>query len=730
MIRARTTLSLLAAVGILAPATAFARSPVAPPPAAAAPIALTPGSLGSQIVEIADAMKGTDPTCAARCYTLDHLTLRGDLKTGKLQFELEGALLARGVDVSLFGTPDKVRLENVTENGVPAVVGFEGDRYFFRPSAGKFVLRGTVTVGDDRTLQLPTPLNRFDSNITGGRVTEGASLSGLQSGAIHFDSEDATPAPAPTIFSLSRALRVKKSIEFEYRLTVQGGSDLGLVHLPLRYGEKITDVVGSTGWKVEGEDLVLPTTGNAMTVTVTGILTQLGSFSPDPRSPFEWWLLESDQDHRLITSGDAKQHDSAESPIARREVSARLFMIGKGQKLDVNLQTLATMEVLSAVVHRMDRHVVLTSSGDLVSQDTYSYENSGIDYLRLTPTGKPLFLSIDGGSERLMHKDGETALMIPLRVGSHDVMTQSIDDWSPGFFGGRKTFVSPELPLATGRASLRLGLPADVHPMVVTGGDHTQWPVGRNDGIALALSALLSAIALRGNKKRALGFASLAGLWFFSHPVFGVTLAATAVTGAVVGISKLSPRARRWTIGLSAAAAVVAIPFVFNLNRSHDVTRDGTIAPAFYDLPAGQTFGGAARAGSEEADKADSNDNLDGRRDDAAKNIGNFRAQLSQSGMIDGVRPVALAMPSSVNEVYVQTEMVSAGKPFAPTVYFVTDAGLLVLGLFWIGCAASLGWSERERLKALREKMKEWLTPKPEGASTPAPEAPAPEPAE
>ena len=326
-----------------------------------------------------------------------------------------------------------------------------------------------------------------------------------------------------------------------------------------------------------------------------------------------------------------------------------------------------------------------------------------------------------------MHKDGESALMIPMRVGSHDVMTQSIDDFSPGFFGGRKTFVSPELPLATGRASLRLGLPADVHPFVVTGGDHTQWPIGRSDGIALALAALLSAVALRGNKKRALGFASLAGLWFFSHPVFGVTLAATAVTGAIVGISKLSPRARRWTIGLGAAAAVVAIPFVFNLNRSHDMTATPAFGPGgnAYDLPpAQQAFGGSAHAGGLLEDSTDKGD-YDGRRDDTTKSIGNFRAQLSQSGMIDGVRPVALAMPSSTNEVYVQTEMVSAGKPFAPKVYFVTDAGLLVLGLFCMGCAVGLGWSERERLKARREKKKEWLTGKREAPTSPAPEAPA-----
>ncbi len=762
MTRARTGISFLAALGVLgavfAPSAAHARAPLpataTPPPnvaglAAPTTAAVTPGSLGAQLVEIADAMRTSGDACVSHCYTLEHLTLSGDVKTGKLDFELDGALLAKGgagtIDVSLFGTPQSIRLENVTENGRPALISFEGDRYFFRPTSERFTLRGTLTVGEDRTVQLPTPLNRFDAKLKGGRITEGDSLSGLEAGTIHIDSEDATPAPAPTIFSLARALRVKKNIEFEYRLTVQAGNDLGLVHLPLRYGEKVTDVVGSTGWKVEGEDLVLPTTGNAMTVTVTGILTQLGSFTPDARSPFEWWLLESDQDHRLLTSGDAKQHDSNESPIPRREVSGRLFMLTKGQKLDVSLQTLQTMEVLSAVVQRMDRTVVLTSSGDVVSQDSYAYENSGIDYLSLTPTGKPLFLSVDGQSERLMHKDGEAALMVPLRVGNHAAMTQSLEEYDPGFFGGRRTFLSPTVPLATGKATLRVGLPANIHPFVVTGGDHTQWPVAPSDGLALVLAGLVSLVVLRGGRKRALGFATLGGLWFFSHPVFGVTMAATVATGAILGISKMSPKARKWTLGVGIAAAVLGLPLLYgshrtggvashgwaNLDRtedSRDLERRGLFetektvddqAPATAYGPGGGGQGQRLDNGAVAA----AGDAIDGK-------LGNFRAQLAQGGMVDGVRPVALTMPGYQREVYVETEMVSAGKPFAPTIFYVTDAGLAVLGLAWLTCAIGLGWSERERLKALRERTKEWLTPKPEAEPTPPPATPAPEPAE
>lgn len=333
-----------------------------------------------------------------------------------------------------------------------------------------------------------------------------------------------------------------------------------------------------------------------------------------------------------------------------------------------------------------------------------------------------------------MHKDGESALMIPLRVGNHTLLTQSIDDYSPGLFGGRRSFASPELPLATGHATLTIGLPASVHPLVVTGGDHTQWPFNRGDGIALALAALASAVVFRGTKKRALGFASLAGLWFFSHPIFGVTLAATAATAAVIGIAKLPPRTRRWTIGIAVAGAVLGLPLAFNVTRSHDASGTAAVGgmPGYFGAQgqAAASDDGLVEKDAEDRGRAYANDATMAMNGDGK--LGNFRAQLAQSGMVDGVRPVALAMPSYTNEVFVQTEMVSAGKPFAPTVYYVTDTGLAVLGLLWLGGAIGLAYSERERMKALREKMKEWLTPKPEATPAPSPavDAPAPTPAE
>src|SRR5580704_13994184 len=99
-----------------------------------------------------------------------------------------------------------------------------------------------------------------------------------------------------------------------------------------------------------------------------------------------------------------------------------------------------------------------------------------------------------------MHKDGSDDLMIPMRMGAHTVTVQSLAQTSVGTFFGRVAMPGPRVPLATGSENITIGLPETLHPIVVTGGEHTTWPVSTNDAIAFAFSALAAALALSGWK--------------------------------------------------------------------------------------------------------------------------------------------------------------------------------------------------------------------------------------
>src|SRR5262249_18732867 len=158
----------------------------------------------------------------------------------------------------------------------------------------RFVVRGKLTLGDDLALTIPGPLNSFEAKLRSGRVVEGTTLSGVEAATLHFDREIADTTSGPPVFELSRALRVGHETTFEYRLSLRSGAELGVVRLPLRYGEKVLDVEGATGWKLEGNDLVLPTNGKTADVVIHGTMAAPRDIAPDERSTSEWWLVESD----------------------------------------------------------------------------------------------------------------------------------------------------------------------------------------------------------------------------------------------------------------------------------------------------------------------------------------------------------------------------------------------------------------------------------------------------
>jgi hypothetical protein len=649
------------------------------------------GSLTSDLTELADLVKPTQTGCTDHCWVLDRLHFTGAVDKGSVDFELTGELLQKGsYEIPLFGPAEKVRLENVTTNGQRATLGFEEGHYYVHTSADHFTVRGKLVLPEDRTVTIVGPLNALDADVKGGRITEGAHLTALAGSAVHFDAEGDAPLAQPTVFSVARALRVGKSIDFEYKISAQSGTDLGVVHFPLRYGERVVDVAGSSGWRVESEELLLPTT--------------------DTRAPFEWWLLESDAEHRVLATGDAKQHDASESPIVRKEPNSRLYLVQRGQHLDVTVQTLQSLDVLAATVRSHSRTLVLTSAGDLVAQDTLSYDNNGLDYLYFTPDGKPLYLATDGASERVMHKDGSDDLMIPMRLGQHTVTVQSLAQTSIGALFGRIAMPGPRVPLATGSEDMTFGLPPTLHPVVVTGGEQTTWPLAPSDGIALGISAIAAMLALRGWKKRTLGTATMFGLWFVAKPIFFAALGADVITIAWPLFARLGKTTRRVTLGLGLLATVaIGIPALVVSKSEHAayapaaVAFDGDMARNAEDKPLQQAVANIPA-------KTEAAKEVAGATADVRVSVG---GQLGHAGVLDGVRPVALSMPGYTHTAYASRQLVTPSRAFTPVVWYVTDTALALLALLWVACAAGLAWLSRERLVALRDGLRAALAPKP-----------------
>ncbi len=690
-----------------APATAAPQAPAVTKPAA--PPGLPPDSWAGQIDTLSRWLEQQRHAarCTERCYTLERMRITGRVDGGPFRFELTGGVLADGpVAVPLFGPPAHVRLDGVTEDGKDAAVGFEDDHYYLFTASRRFVIKGTLTLQGDLALTIPGPLNTLEADVTEGAVVEGPVLTGLSGATVHFSRAGAAQSAGPTVFQLSRAVRVGREVGFEYRLVMRSGTDLGVVRLPLPFGEKVLDVGGANGWRVEGGELVLPSAGRTAEMTITGTLPKVGKFAPDPRSGYEWWLVESDAEHRLKVEGDARQLDSAESPIARTQATSRLFLVQKGQHIEVGVQPLSSVDVLAAVVRTHQRTVVLTNRGDLVSDDTLYYENNGIDYLLYAPEGRPIYLAIDGKAERIMHQgDHAKEVLVPLRTGSHNVRVQALADAAIHPFGGRLELPVPNYPLTASSMSLHVGLPAQVHPVALLGGDRPALCFDEGDVVAVLIALAVAWLAVRvpegtpkprARRLRLLGGAVLAGLWFLSPGAF-VTLVIVLGAAGVVWI--LGRVLRGAKLGVAAFLLVGFLGFV------------GLI----------MVVGVASRSASKMASDAapviaSPSPSIESRKEAT----GNFLAQGAVGGVLEGVTPVALNLPRYEHGVDASRELVTRDRPFAPVLVYVTDWALWPLAVLWLAGAILLLAAHRRPFRDAYD----WVTAR--LAGTPA--APPPEP--
>lgn len=654
------------------------------------------------------------PKCTEKCFVVTKLTLDGSVSSGTLGFVVEGAVLAEHpVAIPLFGSPNKIGIDSVIDNGKPAAVGFEGDHYFAMTSTKQFSIKGKLSLDKDLALSIPGPVNILETKLSAGRLVEGSKLSGLSATTVHFDGGETVKATEPTVFQLSRAFRVLRETGFEYRLVMRSGNDLGVIRLPLNLGEKVLEVSGSTGWKVEGSELVLPTAGNAASIAIVGTFAEPPKqLTPDARSSYEWWLVESDAEHRVLastTASSAKQVDSAESPLPRTQASSRLFLAKRGESLDLSVQTLTSTEALAAVVRDHLRSVVLTARGDWVLDEQLTYENNGVDHLLFSPAGRAIFLSTDGVSERLMRGDNDQ-LMIGLRKGTHTVRVQSLSTANLSKLFGVTTVPTPDHPLTTSRTSLNLGLPHHIIPLALFGGDRSVWLVSVEHFFAVGIAIIAAWLAASTRRDRVLLAIGLSGVWFVAQPVFVATIAAMAVMVLLRIAGRLLKGSTQQIarVAIVGAAGLVVL-MTFAVHKSYDA------APKYraLDVPP-QTV--PAGDDGKNMDAVEKTTVLIKKADESM--VGNFAAQNAGPGILRGVAPVALPLPSADRYVGAARELVTRERPFQPRLVYVTTVALLPFAGLWLLSIAALAFVHRAKLIALRARFRELLAREP--APTPA----------
>ncbi len=607
--------------------------------------------------------------CSIHCFLISSLTLTGAVGE-PLHFEMHGGVLVdEEVQIPLFGMPQQVRLDDVTLNGGATTMGFEGESFFIRTRARSFVLRGTLTVQEDEGLKVVGPINSLDVKLTRGRVTEGSSMSGVENVMLHFDPmtpESLAKTKTKSSFRLSRGLRIGKEKTFNYRLTLSGGEELGTVTIPLRYGEHVREVSGSEGWTQDATELRLPLAGHDADVTITGVINKFGQLRTDERSAYEWWLVEAEPDTLLSFDGDIKQVGVEQSPIPATLPSARLFLLQRGQHLDVDIQSLVQGEQLSAVVREERHYFAFTPLGEVIHDGTYTYDNNGLERLFVTPAGRPMFVSVDGMPSRVLRASGHGQdFLVQLPTGAHRFRVQTLGSDKIRTFGGMLSPALPSHALATSRASITMGLPDNVLPLALFGGDRVLTAFSLADLVAMLLGGAAAGLGFRTRRTRILGAAVLSGLWLMSHSLFVVAAATLFCIGGVFVASRFLRGTRLWI----AAGTCVVVALI-----------GGKVAIGTATAEYAREIFVAGNTPTQEPSYAAPQEGPDGK---------------------PVIVPVQLSMPASETFVGTSRQLVSAERPFRPRLVYVTTATLSIIQLAWLGLCGWLVLLHRVALKGL-----------------------------
>lgn len=628
--------------------------------------------------------------CEKDCFLLSKLSLRGQVD-GTLTFELTGEVRAKQEQkIPLFGPPGQVRLDDVTIDGARASIGMEGENYVLFTTRPSFTLRGKLVLGRDWMLSVPGPLLTLDASLSKGRLVEGEHLSGLSSTVLHFDpmiegqaAKAVTNKPRP-VFRVSRSLRFAQEPTFTYRLVVQQAEDIGMLKVPLRLGEKVQSVDGAPAFRVSasGEELEIDVAGHEAELSITGALGKVKDaaqleVSPDERSAYEWWLVESDPEHRVTVGGEAKLVDVAQSNLTPTLPSARAYLVQRGQHVAIEARSLVRGDVLAAVARTNRRFVAITGRGEVVSDEALTLDNHGLETLPFTPAGKAVYLSTDAVAQRILHAEaGAREVLVPVRPGSHQLRVQSLGSARMTPLAGALAIPTSAYPITTSKTDITIGLPGDVVPLAVLGGDHVLLGLGRTDLVAAVLGIGLACFGFRTRRTRLLGSLATVGLWFVSHDAFVFGAGALFVAGSVFVASRFTRGV--WIFAAGGAALVVAMM----TGRAVLSTETG----------------------------------LEGTTDMVARSPEVPSAEVSLTPTRDaalesstGVTPVSISMPTSERYVHTSLQLATHERPLVPRVVYVTSSLVAILHVGWLGLLGLLTWAHREKLLALKARVVERL---------------------
>lgn len=256
----------------------------------------------------------------------------------------------------------------------------------------------------------------------------------------------------------------------------------------------------------------------------------------------------------------------------------------------------------------------------------------------------------------------------------------------------------PSYPLTASSVSLTVGLPEGVLPLALLGGDRSSLRYDDGDLFALLVGFLVGAAVVRPEPSssrsrarglRALGGLALAGTWLLSpgfYTLILIAIAVSAVTWVLSRFLKGGARVAAFVVGVGMAGVLGLIGIAGLSMRSSPRSEMDQMVESPRPVPSS------------------------GDSDYAKDKTGNIALQQAvDGGILKGVTPVALSLPSYRHSMRASRELVTRVRPFSPTLYYVTEWALLPFGLFWLSCVLWVGYAHRPRIAALYRRIRDRL---------------------
>lgn len=497
-----------------------------------------------------------------KIYSLGDVLLSGDLEANLLDISASGEVIqGEGVKVYLFGPASDVLVKELRVNGQPTMVSFDKEGYFFLADEGPFVLEGKLairTIGQVNLL-VPGPINELRFKLLHGYAIGGDRF-GVYKETVILQRAEAVSMLVDGSFRYSYAERD----EFLYIINFKAyGSTLGNYVIDLHNGEVVTSVQGAVKWEQRDSRLILDLKSSQATVTVQGIFD-----SKSIRVPLEndrhHVLIESDPEKRINVSTSAQEIDLSESPIKPRYPNARAFLASSKDIFYVTVKELDVLPSLAASVRSSTNKVAITEKGSVVSETTYSYANTGVDYIEVDAEGTPLYASTQAGAVKLT-SDRKLLLALPkTEYGSLDLVTFTTRKPLGPFAVVEVPIAKTNLPITTAKTTVFL--PGNYIVL------WTEGAVGGSElpgleGIILYIIIFGGLAALiRKNPRFIAGYLIFSvGLYYFNVGLFLLLLVASLLAVA----KRFMPKDARLKWLVAAGAVIVAavflifVPFLF-----------------------------------------------------------------------------------------------------------------------------------------------------------------------